>query len=190
MARKRIRDLDAQASITSTLKLAVDDTSLSEAKSIAVSQLDARYYANSERGYASVATGTDRTFATTDQTPVQLQITTGNNILSTSNFTRNGTALGPAITYTGALSAAIRVSANLTFSGANGDSYIWAIYKNGATISSSEASVTLTHSNGHQVTLETFLIANTNESFTIFVTSLDGNNTITIAAISFNAHTL
>jgi len=145
---------------------------------------------DSERGYASVATGTDRTFATTNQTPVQLQIQTGNNILSTSNFTRTGTALGPAITYTGALSAAIRVSANLTFSGANGDDYVWAIYKNDVLISSSEAQVTLNHANGHQVVLETFLIANTNDSFTIFVTSLDGDNTITISSISFNAHTL
>jgi len=43
MARKRIRDLDAQGSVTSTLKLAVDDTSLPEAKRISISQLDARY---------------------------------------------------------------------------------------------------------------------------------------------------
>ena len=43
MARKRIRELDAQASITSTLKLAVDDTSLTSAKRIDISQLDARY---------------------------------------------------------------------------------------------------------------------------------------------------
>ena len=145
---------------------------------------------DSERGYASVATGTDRTFATTNQTSVQLQIATGNNILSSSNFTRTGTAAGPAITYTGALSAAIRVSANLTFLGANGDSYDWAIYKNGNAITSTKASVTLSHNNGHQVVLEAFLIANTNDAFTIFVTSLNGNNTITITAISFNAHTL
>ena len=190
MARKRIRDLDAQASITSTLKLAVDDASLTEAKSIAVSQLDARYYANSERGFASVATPSDRAFATTNGTWVQLQITTGNNILSASNFTRTATAIGPAITYTGAVSAAIRLSANFTFSGSNGDSYEWAFYKNGSTIGSSETSVTLSHSNGHQVVLETFLIANTNDAFTIFVRSLNGNNTITITSISFNAHTL
>jgi hypothetical protein len=82
------------------------------------------------------------------------------------------------------------VSANLTFSGANGDDYVWAIYKNDVQIGSSEARVTLNHVNGHQVVLETFLIANTNDSFTIFVTSLDGDNTITILSISLNAHTL
>jgi hypothetical protein len=82
------------------------------------------------------------------------------------------------------------VSANLTFSGANGDDYVWAIYKNDAQISSSEGLITLNHVNGHQVVLETFLIANTNDEFTIYVKSIDGSNTITISSISFNAHTL
>ena len=145
---------------------------------------------DSERGYASVATASDRTFATTNATWVQLLIQTGNNILSSSNFTRVATIAGPSITYTGTLSAAIRVSANLTFSGGNNQRYVWAIYKNGAIIISSETSVMLTHSDGHQLILETFLIANTNDAFTIFVNSLDGSNTITITSISFNAHTL
>jgi hypothetical protein len=82
------------------------------------------------------------------------------------------------------------VSANLTFSGANGDDYAWAIYKNDVQIGSSEARVTLSHTEGHQVVLETFLIANTNDEFSIYVTSIDGVRTITISSISFNAHTL
>jgi hypothetical protein len=82
------------------------------------------------------------------------------------------------------------VSANLTFSGANGDDYVWAIYKNDVQISSSEALVTLSHTQGHQVVLETFLIANTNDEFSIYVKSIDGVRTITISSISFNAHTL
>jgi hypothetical protein len=143
-----------------------------------------------ERGYASVATASDRTFATTDLTWVQLLITTGNNILSSNNFSRVATIAGPTITYTGALSAAIRVSANLTFSGQNGDLYGWSIYKNGAIIASSETSVTLFHNDGHQVVLETFLIAETNDVFSIYVRSQYGSNTITIQSISFNAHTL
>lgn len=145
---------------------------------------------DSERGYASVATGQDRTFLTSNGLAVQLLIATTGNILSTSNFTRIATAAGPSITYTGTLSAAIRVSANLTFSGGNGDSYNWYIYKNGTQIPSTETSVTLSHSNGHQVVLETFLMANTDDVFSIYVYSFDGNNTITITAISFNAHTL
>ena len=143
-----------------------------------------------ERGYASVATGTDRTFVTTNQTSVQLQIQTGNNILSTNNFSRVATIAGPTITYIGTLSAAIRVSANLTFSGANNDTYFWTIYKNGAQIVSSEAQITLQHNAGHQVVLETFLIANTNDEFSIYVKSDNGSNTITVTSISFNAHTL
>jgi hypothetical protein len=143
-----------------------------------------------ERGYASVATATDRSFVTTNNTFVKLLIQTGNNILSTNNFSRVATIAGPSITYTGTLSAAIRVSANLTFLGANGDDYVWAIYKNDVQIVSSEAQVTLNHANGHQVVLETFLIANTNDEFTIYVKSIDGSNTITISSISFNAHTL
>ena len=145
---------------------------------------------DSERGYASVATTTDRSFVTTNNTAAKLLIQTGNNILSTSNFSRVGTIAGPSITYTGTLSAAIRVSANLTFSGANGDDYVWAIYKNDVQIGSSEARVTLTHTEGHQVVLETFLIANTNDEFSIYVNSIDGVRTITISSISFNAHTL
>jgi hypothetical protein len=143
-----------------------------------------------ERGYASVATATDRSFVTTNNTFVKLLIQTGNNILSTNNFSRVATIAGPSITYTGTLSAAIRVSANLTFSGANGDDYVWAIYKNDVLIGSSEGLITLNHVNGHQVVLETFLIANTNDEFTIYVKSLDGSNTISISSFSFNAHTL
>jgi len=143
-----------------------------------------------ERGYASVATASDRSFVTTDNTFAKLLIQTGNNILSTNNFSRVATIAGPSITYTGTLSAAIRVSANLTFSGANNDDYVWAIYKNDVLISSSEAQVTLFHTLGHQVVLETFLIANTNDEFSIYVTSVDGVRTISIMSISFNAHTL
>jgi hypothetical protein len=143
-----------------------------------------------ERGFASVATASDRNFATTDNTWVQLLIATGANILSTNNFTRVASIAGPSITYTGTLSAAIRISANLTFTGANNDRYVWSIYKNGSQITSSEADITLTHTSGHQIVLETFLIANTNDEFTIYVRSLNGSNTITISNISFNAHTL
>lgn len=143
-----------------------------------------------ERGYASVATAADRSFVTTNNTATKLLITTGTNILSTNNFSRVATSAGPSITYTGTLSAAIRVSANLTFSGANGDDYAWGFLKNDAQIGSSEARVTLSHTEGHQVVLETFLIANTNDEFSIYVTSIDGVRTITISSISFNAHTL
>ena len=41
-----------------------------------------------------------------------------------------------------------------------------------------------------QVILETFLVANTNDEFSIYVKSLNGSNTITVTSISFNAHTL
>jgi hypothetical protein len=143
-----------------------------------------------ERGYASVATAADRSFVTTNNTPAKLLIQTGSNILSTNNFSRVATVAGPSITYTGTLSAAIRVSANLSFLGANGDEYAWYIYKNDVEISSSEARVTLSHTDGHQVVLETFLIANTNDEFSIYVKSIDGVRTITISSISFNAHTL
>jgi len=143
-----------------------------------------------ERGYASVATAADRSFVTTNNTATKLLIATGNNILSTNNFSRVATSAGPSITYTGTLSAAIRVSANLTFSGANGDDYVWGFLKNDAQIGSSEARVTLSHTEGHQVVLETFLIANTNDEFSIYVTSVDGVRTISILSISFNAHTL
>ena len=143
-----------------------------------------------ERGYASVATAADRSFVTTNNTATKLLIATGNNILSTNNFSRVATIAGPSITYTGTLSAAIRVSANLTFSGANNDKYVWGFLKNDAQIGSSEARVTLTHTEGHQIVLETFLIANTNDEFSIYVTSVDGVRTISILSISFNAHTL
>ena len=143
-----------------------------------------------ERGYASVATASDRTFATTNETWVQLQIQTGGNILSTNNFSRVATIAGPTITYIGTLSAAIRVSANMTFKGANNEVYVWSIYKNGAQITSSETEITLSHNQGHQVILETFLVANTNDEFSIYVRSLNGSNTITVTSISFNAHTL
>ena len=143
-----------------------------------------------ERGYASVATAADRSFVTTNATYVQLLIQTGTNILSTNNFSRVATVAGPTITYIGTLSAAIRVSANLTFTGANLDEYVWSIYKNGTQITSSETIVKLSHNAGHQVVLETFLIANTNDEFSIYVKSNNGSNTITVTSISFNAHTL
>jgi hypothetical protein len=94
------------------------------------------------------------------------------------------------ITYTGIAGAALKVSANMTFSASNNREFDWYIAKGGNTIASSKAGVTMSHDNGHAVYSEAYLTAAVNDEFTIMVNSKNSAEPITIQSLNFTAVTL
>ena len=143
---------------------------------------------NRERGFGSLIVSGDTNFTPTNNAAVKLTIEMGEGILSTYNFTINKTT--SIITYTGIAGVALKVSANLTFSATNNREFEWYIAKNGSTIASSKASLTMSHNNGHAVYVETYLTAAVNDEFTIYVKSIDSAQAITIESLNFTAVTL
>ena len=141
-----------------------------------------------ERGYASILVSGNTTFDTTQNVAVKLEVTMANGILSTYNFSRN--AALSTLTYTGTTSAALKVSANVSFTSANNQRYKWYIAKNNTIIPESMADLTMSHSNGHAVYFEAYLTGAVNDVFSIYVNSVSGDNTITINALNFTAVTL
>jgi hypothetical protein len=141
-----------------------------------------------ERGYASLFVSGNTNFTPTSNAAVKLTIGMDEGILSTYNFSLNKSTC--IITYTGIAGAALKVSANLTFSGGNNREFEWYIAKNGNTIASSKASLTMSHDNGHAVYVETYLTAAVNDVFSLYVKSIDSSEIITIQSLNFTAVTL
>ena len=145
MARKRIRELDAQASITSTLKLAVDDTSLTSAKRIDISQLDARYGAVGAPCYLEWFQVTGEATSISQQGVFQkftlssatAGVTSGNGLVVNSQG---------RVTYTGA-TAVFRVQAFLSLAGQNNDDVHIAIALNNSVLTKTEQSTVLESGN-------------------------------------------
>jgi hypothetical protein len=143
---------------------------------------------NRERGFGSLTVSGNTNFTPTGNTAVKLTIGMDEGILSTYNFSLNKSTC--IITYTGIAGAALKVSANLTFSGGNNREFEWYIAKNGNTIASSKASLTMSHDNGHAVYVETYLTAAVNDVFSLYVKSIDSDQAITIQSLNFTAVTL
>ena len=141
MARKRIRELDAQASITSTLKLAVDDTSLTSAKRIDISQLDARYGAVGAPCYLEWFQVTGEATSISQQGVFQkftlssatAGVTSGNGLVVNSQG---------RVTYTGA-TAVFRVQVFASISGQNNDDVHIAIALNNSVLAKTDQSLIL-----------------------------------------------
>lgn len=142
MARKRIRDLDAQASITSTLKLAVDDTSLPEAKRISIAQLDARYGTLFQPCYLEwyQVTGAEVTPISTQNVFERLVL----NAALTGVDSSTGLTSDPqgVVTYNGT-TADFRVEANVSLAGTNNDDIHIAIALNGNVQTKSQQSTVM-----------------------------------------------
>jgi hypothetical protein len=143
---------------------------------------------NRERGFGSLSVSSNTNFTPTGNTAVKLTIGMDEGILSTYNFSLN--KISCIITYTGIAGAALKVSANLTFSASNNREFEWYIAKNGSTIASSKASLTMSHDNGHAVYVETYLTAAVNDVFSLYVKSIDSSEIITIQSLNFTAVTL
>jgi hypothetical protein len=143
---------------------------------------------NRERGFGSLSVSGDTNFTPTSNSAVKLTIAMDEGILSTYNFTLNKTT--SVITYTGIAGAALKVSANLTFSASNQREFEWYIAKGGTPIASSKAGITMSHDNGHAVYFEAYLTAAVNDEFTIYVKSIDSDQAITIQSLNFTATTL
>jgi hypothetical protein len=143
---------------------------------------------NRERGFGSLSVASNTNFTPTSNQSVKLTIAMDEGILSTYNFTLNKTT--SVITYTGIAGAALKVSANLTFSASNQREFEWYIAKGGNTIASSKAGITMSHNNGHAVYFEAYLTAAVNDEFTVYVKSIDSSEAITIQSLNFTATTL
>ena len=143
---------------------------------------------NRERGFASLIVSGNTNFTPTSNSAVKLTIAMNEGILSTYNFSLNNSTC--IITYTGIAGAALKVSANLTFSASNQREFEWYIAKNGSTIASSKASLTMSHNNGHAVYIETYLTAAVNDVFSLYVKSIDSAEAITIQSLNLTAVTL
>jgi hypothetical protein len=143
---------------------------------------------NRERGFGSLTVASNTNFTPTSNQSVKLTIAIEEGILSTYNFSLNKTTC--VITYTGIAGAALKVSANLTFSASNNREFEWYIAKGGTPIVSSKAGLTMSHDNGHSVYFEAYLTAAVNDEFTIYVKSINSNQAITIQSLNFTATTL
>jgi hypothetical protein len=143
---------------------------------------------NRERGFGSLSVASNTNFTPTSNQAVKLTIAMDEGILSTYNFTINKTTC--VITYTGIAGAALKVSANLTFSASNQREFDWYIAKGGNTIASSKAGITMSHDNGHAIYFEAYLTAAVNDEFTIMVNSKNSSEAITIQSLNFTATTL
>jgi hypothetical protein len=141
-----------------------------------------------ERGFGSLTVASNTNFTPTSNSAVKLTIAMDEGILSTYNFSLNKSTC--VITYTGIAGAALKVSANMTFSASNNRDFEWYIAKNGNTIASSKASLTLSHNNGHAVYVETYLTAAVNDVFSLYVKSINSEEAITIQSLNFTAVTL
>ena len=141
-----------------------------------------------ERGFGSLTVASNTNFTPTSNQSVKLAIAMDEGILSTYNFTLNKTTC--VITYTGIAGAALKVSANLTFSAGNNREFDWYIAKGGTPIASSKAGITMSHDNGHAVYFEAYLTAAVNDQFTIMVNSKNSSSAITIQSLNFTASTL
>lgn len=141
MARKRIRDLDAQASITSTLKLAVDDTSLPEAKRVSISQLDDRYGAIGAPCFIEWFQITGEATNISQQNVFQ-KFTISSAAAGVTSA--NGLAVNSQgrVTYTGA-TATFRVQVFASISGQNNDDIHIAIALNNSVLAKTEQSLIL-----------------------------------------------
>ena len=140
---------------------------------------------NTERGFASLVVSGNTNFTPTSNQSVKLTTAMTETMASAFNFSSTSNS----ITYTGA-GAALKVSANMTFSASNNREFEWYIAKNGNTIASSKASLTLTHNNGHAVYVESYINAAANDTFEIYVKSIDSSSAITIQSLNFTATTL
>lgn len=143
---------------------------------------------NRERGFGSLSVASNTNFTPTSNSAVKLTIAMDEGILSTYNFTINKSTC--VITYTGIAGAALKVSANLTFSAGNQREFDWYIAKGGNTIASSKAGITMSHDNGHAIYFEAYLTAAVNDQFTIMVNSKNSSEAITIQSLNFTATTL
>jgi hypothetical protein len=181
MARKRIRDLDAQASIVDTLKLAVDDTGMSAAKRVSISQLDARYspglcylewYQNPGE---STSIAVANTFQKINVTSAQTGLSAG-SCLSVNSQGR--------ITNTGD-SATFSVSAAISVGGTNNDDVHFVFAVNGVVQSKSEQSMVLpSGARDLHIGLQALLTLNTGQYIDIYVKNVNDTHSVNLGSIN------
>ena len=184
MARKRIRELDAQASITSTLKLAVDDTSLTSAKRIDISQLDARYGTFFQPCYLEwyQVTGSPVSPIASQGVFEALNVTAATvGVNSSKGLSVNAQGV---VTYTGS-AADFRVEVNSSLAGSNNDEVHIAIALNGNVQTKSEQSnVMRSGGKDSNIYSQCLLNLSSGNTLTVYVKNSTSNDSVTLGKIN------
>lgn len=180
MARKRIKDLDAQASVLDTLKLPVDDTGLAEAKRISISQLDARYGVGCIAEWSQVTGNEQTTFANNNFKKLSVS-----NAVAGLNFggclTTNATG---QITNTGS-SASFLVIAAVSVSGTNNDDIHLAFAVNGVVVAKSEQSMVLPSGTRDVGTsIQALVTLTTGQYVEVFVKNVSATASVNLGSIN------
>lgn len=181
MARKRIRDLDAQASIVDTLKLAVDDTGMASAKRVSISQLDARYAGSP-------------CYIEWFQNPGEATSISSLNVFQKVNVTTAQTGLSGGscltvnaqgrVTNTGA-SGSFLVSACLSAGGTNNDDVHFIFAINGVVQAKSEQSMVLpSGARETHISLQALLTLNTNQYVEVYIKNVNDTHSVTLSSIN------
>lgn len=140
---------------------------------------------NGERGFVSLYVDTPTGYTPNTSTEVVVDITMQNGASAGSVFS----ASDYTISYIGSISAGIRISCQLTFTGTNNRRYSFWIARNGSIIPQSLSENTTQGSHNHVVSLEAFVLASTDSFFEIFASS-DSSDEITIQTLTFAACTI
>ena len=140
---------------------------------------------NGERGLMTLIVDAPVTFATVNNNTILLDVSMNEaeNLGDVFESSEN------KITYTGAVSAKIRVAVLLSFSGINNRQYFFYIAKNGNVIAQSACENTTQGTHTHSAFSEAFLKADSGDQFTVYVLSNVSDN-ITIKNLTFSAFTI
>lgn len=142
---------------------------------------------NGERGFLTrIITATGTTYLPS-ATPQVLDVIMLDGAFSGTVFNSTNDY---SITYQGSNTAAVRVSCQLTFAGANNKRYSFWIALNGTVIQQSLSENTTQGSHNHVICVEAFVNATTNSLFEVFCESNDTATNMTITTLSFAAYTL
>jgi len=139
-----------------------------------------------ERGVASLYINSAVSFTPTLNTAVKIISAMTAGIVSTYNFTQNSSS----ITYTGTISAAVRVSAQVVFTGQNNQEYIIYIAKNGSIVSQSAFNQTLQGTHAHGFISEAYINAASNDEFSVYINAVGSATAISIKSLTFTVYTL
>ena len=140
---------------------------------------------NSERGLMTLYVDSSVSYTPSTSTPAVLDVSMNGGPSFGTGFSESDYA----ITYSGAISAPIRISVQLTFAGTNNRRYSFWIAQDGNIIPQSLSENTTQGTHNHVIYAEAFVVADTGSYFEIYAESSDSNS-INIKTLTFAAFTI
>jgi hypothetical protein len=140
---------------------------------------------NSERGLMTLYVDSSVSYTPSTSTPAVLDVSMNGGPSFGTGFSESGYT----ITYSGAISAPIRISVQLTFAGTNNRRYSFWIAHKGDIIAQSLSENTTQGTHNHFVCTEAFVVADTDSYFEIYAES-SASNSISIKTLTFAAFTI